>query len=104
MFWEEKNDGVLLRVRLTPNAACRGFKGLFVTAAGETCLKVSVISVPEKGKANKELSLLLAEYLKLPKTAVEVVSGETSHYKKVLLKGEVAQIVATLRELEKEQR
>ena len=51
--------------------------------AGRTYLKVRVRAVPEKGKANKTVEVVLAKALGLPKSAVRVVTGETSRIKGV---------------------
>lgn len=83
MLWEEKGDSFLLKVRLTPNASSVGFNGVWLDAKGEAYLKVSIISVPEKGKANKELIAFLAKTFHLPKSAFEIVSGLTDRCKKI---------------------
>ena len=83
MLWEEKGDCFLLKVRLTPNASSVGFNGVWVDAKGEAYLKVSIISVPEKGKANKELIAFLAKTFHLPKSAFEIISGLTDRCKKI---------------------
>ena len=103
MFWEEKDDGIILRVRLTPSASAVGFKGVFRDADGIEYIKVGVLSAPEKGKANKELSSWLAKIFKLPKSALRLLTGETSHYKKIFLQGELRKLTAILRRLEEEQ-
>lgn len=83
MLWEEKGDSFLLKVRLTPNASIVGFNGIWVDAKGEAYLKVSIISVPEKGKANKELIAFLAKVFHLSKSAFEIVCGLTDRCKKI---------------------
>jgi uncharacterized protein YggU (UPF0235/DUF167 family) len=64
-----------LAVRLTPNGGRDAVEGFETDAAGERWLKARVRAVPEDGKANKAL--------KLPKSAISFVSGETSR-KKIL--------------------
>lgn len=86
MFFEETDKGIILRVRLSPNAAAAGIKGIFCNERNEEYLKVSVVSPPEKGRANKELISLVAKRLKTAKSEIELVSGEISHYKKLLIK------------------
>ncbi len=83
MLWEEKDDCFFLKVKLTPNASSVGCHGVWVDAKGEAYLKISIISVPEKGKANKELIAFLAKMLHLPKSAFEIVSGLTDRCKKI---------------------
>ncbi|HEY1950227.1 MAG TPA: DUF167 family protein [Bryobacteraceae bacterium] len=46
-------------------------------------LKVKLRAVPEKGYANEELIGVLAEHFKVPKSSVELLSGETSRRKRV---------------------
>jgi len=45
--------------------------------------KVKVAAPPEKGKANRELCAFLAEHFGVPRSRVRIVSGETSHLKRV---------------------
>lgn len=96
MVYELSKQGVILRVRLTPNSSSCFIKGIFENADGDQFLKINVVSVPEKGKANKELLLLLAKELKLAKSDLEIVSGETGRYKKILLKVTEEKVVATI--------
>lgn len=88
MLWEDKGDSFLLKVRLTPNASSVGVNGVWVDAKGEAYLKVSIISVPEKGKANKELIAFLAKMFHLPKSAFEIVSGLADRCKKIKIEAE----------------
>lgn len=72
-----------LAVRVTPNASADRAEGWAMDDAGRTYLKVRVRAVPEKGKANKAVEVVLAKALDLPKSAVRVVTGETSRIKGV---------------------
>ena len=72
-----------LAVRVTPNASADRVEGWAMDDAGRTYLKVRVRAVPEKGKANKAVEVVLAKALGLPKSAVRVVTGETSRIKGV---------------------
>jgi uncharacterized protein len=45
--------------------------------------KVKVAAAPEKGKANKALCAFLADKLGVPQSRVHIVSGETSHLKRI---------------------
>lgn len=83
MVWEDKDGKFLLRVRLSPNASAVGRNGVWVDAKGDEYLRISVVSVPEKGKANKELIAFLAKSFHLPKSAFEIVSGVTDRCKKI---------------------
>lgn len=45
--------------------------------------KVKVAAVPEKGKANRDLCAFLADHFGVPQSRVHILSGETSHLKRV---------------------
>ena len=49
-------------------------------------LRVSVTQAPEKGKANKAVVELLSKKLALKKSQIELLSGETSHQKRFLVR------------------
>ena len=78
---ESRNDGVLLPVRAQPGARSAGIRG-----EQDGALKVSVTQAPEKGKANKAILELLAKQLRLRKSQLELISGETSHQKRFLVR------------------
>ncbi len=82
-FFQKTDEGYILRVRLTPNSSCVKIGGVFDDADGNSFLKVNVVSVPEKGKANKELIAFLSGQLKIAKTAFEIIGGQTDRYKKI---------------------
>lgn len=70
-----------LRVKLTPSAARSGINGWTIDNTGNPYLKVSVTSVPEKGKANKALIALLAKHFKVPKSSIAIIKGDTERLK-----------------------
>ncbi|MDP3858965.1 MAG: DUF167 domain-containing protein [Stagnimonas sp.] len=73
---------VRLPLKVAPKASRNAINGWM----GET-LKVSVTVAPEKGKANQAVIELLAEALRLPKSAVRIVRGETSTSKLAEIEG-----------------
>ena len=70
-----------LSVRLTPNGGRDAVDGWERSADGVLSVKARVSAAPEGGKANKALVALLAKALRIPKTAIEIASGETSRTK-----------------------
>lgn len=70
--------------------------GLVEDAAGIIRLKVRVRAVAEKNKANRALEKLIAKKLKIGKTAVRVVSGETSRTKIIRVEGDAAELAISL--------
>ena len=81
--WQKHGDHIRLSVRLTPNGGRDAIDGVELDADGNAQLKARVSAVPEGGKANKALTVLLAKKLGVPKTAISFVSGETAR-KKIL--------------------
>jgi uncharacterized protein (TIGR00251 family) len=45
--------------------------------------KIKVAAASEKGKANRALCVFLADHFGVPQSRVSIVSGETSHVKRV---------------------
>jgi len=84
---KDKTQNLRLNVRLTPKASRNGVQGWTQDAAGHPVLKASVTAVPEKGKANKALIELLAKEWRIPKSAIELVRGETDRNKQLIING-----------------
>lgn len=84
--------GVVLCVKVVPASSKTHIAGLL-----DGMIKVRVSAPPEKGKANKCLTEFLAKKLALKKKDVRVVSGMTSHVKKIEITGLTAgQVTARL--------
>jgi uncharacterized protein len=78
--------GVTLAVRAQPGAKKTAITGVY----GETDtakLKIAVQAPPIEGRANQALIAFLAKTFDLPKSSVELVSGELSRSKVFLLRG-----------------
>ncbi|MBV7395036.1 DUF167 domain-containing protein [Mameliella sediminis] len=73
--------GAMLAVRVTPKASRNA-----VLRDGDD-LRVTVITVPEGGKANAAVIKLLAKALGIPKSRLELVRGETSRDKQFRIIG-----------------
>ena len=81
---------IRLAVKVTPKSAADRIQGWAEDEKGERILKVTVTAPPEDGKANKAVIALLAKRLKLPKSAIDIASGETSRHKTLLIDGDPA--------------
>lgn len=90
-------NGVVLSIRLTPNARADEIGSVEADVDGGAVLKVKVRAIPEKGKANKALIVLLSKWLSIPKSRIEIVSGAGSRLKQVLLEGDPEVILETVR-------
>jgi uncharacterized protein (TIGR00251 family) len=74
-----KDNVVTFDVKAVP----RSKRSEVVDVGTDGAMKVRVAAVPDKGKANEELCALLAEWFHVPKSNVELLSGETSHRKRL---------------------
>ena len=78
--------GARLRVRVTPRARQTGMAGI-VEANGKPALAIRLAAPPVDGAANKALLAFLADWLRLPKSSLRIVAGDTSRVKLVALRG-----------------
>lgn len=77
LFNRQQDIGDTLKVRVTPKAAANRIKVEYLTD-GSRLIRVYVTTVPEDGKANREVIKLLAKELGLPKSALTITQGLTS--------------------------
>jgi uncharacterized protein (TIGR00251 family) len=79
---EPHPDGAVLAVRAQASARRDEIRG-----EHDGALKIAVTQAPEKGKANKAIAELLAKFLRLRKSQVELLSGATNSQKRFLIRG-----------------
>ncbi len=77
---KDTDNGLLIRIKIVPNAS----KNEIITE--EEFIKVRVTAQPIENKANKALIEFLSKNLKVPKTSIEIVKGDTSKDKTILIK------------------
>lgn len=78
--------GVTLAVRAQPGAKRTAIAGVY--GQGSTAqLKIGVQSPPLEGRANQALIAFLANTFSVPKSSVELTTGELSRSKVFLLRG-----------------
>ena len=73
----------LLSIRVTPRSAKPGIGAWKIDPGGRPFLEVRVAAAPADGAANEEVVKLLAKALGVPKSSVNLISGETSRLKRV---------------------
>lgn len=95
-FWREAEGGVVVSLRVTPNARGDAIEGEELRDDGTEVLRVRVKAVPDKGKANAAVIAILAKTLGLPRSAVTLQSGETARLKVVRIAGQPQALVAGL--------
>lgn len=74
-------EGIFIPVKIIPKAS----RNAIVGWEGEE-LKIRISAAPEKGEANAELISFLSEVLDVAKSKIEIVSGQTSRHKKLIIK------------------
>jgi uncharacterized protein (TIGR00251 family) len=79
-------NGVTLAVRAQPGAKKTAITGLYGEGLAAQ-LKIAVHAPPIEGRANQALIAFLAESFSIPKSAVELSSGELSRSKVFRLRG-----------------
>lgn len=85
MMLRQTRDGVTLAVRAQPGAKKTAIVGIYGEGAAAQ-LKIAVQAPPLEGRANAALSAFLSETFGLPKSAIELASGESSRNKVFLLR------------------
>ena len=77
---KKTKEGIIITLRISPNAS----KNEIIKT--EEGIKVKITAQPIDGKANKALIEYLSKLLKIPKSLFEIVKGETSKDKNVLIR------------------
>lgn len=80
-------DGVELRVKVTPRGGRDTITGLTTGPAGETWLAVRVRAAPSDGEANEAVLALLATVLGVGRSRCVLAAGGTSRWKRVRVGG-----------------
>lgn len=75
-------EGCILPVRAQPGARRNGVQGEQGGA-----LKIAVTAPPEDGRANAALVEALRDALKVKRSQIELLSGQTSREKRFLIRG-----------------
>lgn len=89
---QETAAGVVLQVQVQPRSSRNQLVGLQGDA-----LKVKLTSPPVEGAANKACCAYLAKLFGIAKSSVELVAGDKSRQKRVLLHGlEAAEVTEIL--------
>ena len=90
MAWaSETSDGVVLSLHCQPGAKASRVVGLH-----DERLKIQLQAPPLENRANEALVAWLAEQLGVPRKQIDLLTGQTSRQKRVLVRG------ATLKEVQ----
>lgn len=75
-----REDGIIVKLKISPNAS----KNEIIKT--DDVVKVKITAQPVEGKANKALIEFLSKHFKIPKSSIEILRGETSKEKTLLIK------------------
>lgn len=78
----EDERGVILSVKVQAGARKNAILG-----ERNGALRIAVAAAPEKGKANRAVNEILSESFGVAKSAIELISGDTSSQKRFLIGG-----------------
>ena len=79
---KEIKEGLIIRIKIVPNSSKNDI------ILEDEFIKIKITAQPIENKANKALIEFLAKTFKIPKTSIEIIKGETSKEKTVLIKTE----------------
>ncbi len=74
-------------MRLTPKSSAERIDGWDIDEHGRRYLKVRVRAAPIEGRANEALIVFLAKTLKVPKSRLILVAGDTARLKAIEIDG-----------------
>lgn len=69
-------NGVTFKVKVIPNSSCSK-----IVEITEEYIKIKLNSPPIENKANKETIILLAKFLNIPKSSIEILFGDKNKLK-----------------------
>ncbi len=91
---QEIEKGILFWVRLQPGASHEKIVGI----QGDM-LKVRVCSPPVRGAANQALISLMAKYLRVRKSQIEIAKGQRARKKVIKITGSPKDLINRLRKI-----
>lgn len=95
LYLKEGEGALHIKVRVVPGSSREMLAGIH-----DDALKIKLTTAPEKGKANKALTRLLARSFGVPAASILLVSGANSRDKMVRISGidrlQMKQILFTL--------
>lgn len=80
-FLNKTDDGVVINIKLVPNSSVSK-----VVDYTQEYVRIKISSPPIENRANKELIAFCSKLLGVNKSKIEILSGEKSKLKRVLVK------------------
>lgn len=96
-YFRCSSDHIELRVRLTPKSS-RDAIGSIVQTDNHYALQAFVRALPKDGAANAALVALIAKWLRISKSSIELRSGQKSRVKVLAITGDFESLKRTMTE------
>lgn len=77
----KNNDGLIFKVVVQPRSSSNMIVGVYNDA-----IKIKITAAPVDGAANSMCINFLAKLFKIPKSSINIISGQNSRTKKILIK------------------
>ncbi|MEH3040229.1 MAG: DUF167 domain-containing protein [Sphingomonas paucimobilis] len=90
--------GATLTIRATPKASKTTMTGVIALEGDATALGLRVAAPPVDGAANEEVVRFVAKALRVGRSAVTLVAGQTSRIKRLRIEGDSVAVERALRE------
>ena len=78
-MFKETDSGLIIKIKIVPNSSKNDI------IIEDEFVKVKVTAQPIENKANKALIEFLSKTFKIPKTSIQILKGDTSKEKTILL-------------------
>ena len=86
--WRPSIGGISVSLRVTPRGGRDAIDGVDRLSDGRAVMKVRVRAIADDGEANRAVTKLLAQALRVPRASVRILSGATSRLKQVEISGD----------------
>jgi uncharacterized protein (TIGR00251 family) len=81
-FLQVRKEGIVLSVQVQPGAK----KSELIGPTPDNFLKIKIAAPAVENKANEKLISFLSDYLDVRKSEIEIIHGQASRRKKILVK------------------
>lgn len=81
LYCTDSGDGIIISVYIQPRASKNEICGII-----ENKIKIRLTSPPVDGAANKLCREFLADFFDLPKSDIDILSGESSRHKRIKIR------------------
>ena len=78
-MFKETDSGLIIKIKIIPNSSKNDI------IIEDEFVKIKVTAQPVENKANKALIEFLSKTFKIPKTSIQILKGDTSKEKTILL-------------------